>query len=610
MGTKDFWIAVVMTTSLTTALAVVPGVARADLAASSVSPSRELSGATSQISDPSSVALDEAGNLYVANESANSVTVYSSTWSSFQTAPVKVLQGTSTQLVQPRAIAFDSSGQMYVVNSDRINVYGPGWASGNTAPTRILRGPNTGLVDPRGIAFDSGDRMYISNSYENVSYGSSQRVGSVSVFAASWAGGDTTPVAVLEGPETFLDRPYGIQFDVLGRMLVANRDSITAYAPGWSGGSQSPLGRLSGVATLLSRPTSVAVDEQGILFVSNLGTSSVTTYEVTWNGSVVNATPLSTLSGSETKLSQPMSLHVDDVGQVTVANSGTDSVTSYASSGLEVSVSHGDGPSFSLMHSSPGLSPPSFEFRADSVTVSAQTTLGASVRIVAVTPTTCEGEGHGQAILSFKRPGTCSVKVQLQIPEPWSVSPSLTRSFTISPSSQAISVAPIPSALISDRWQVVRPTATSGLPVTVLTQSPSVCRPTRAFGNRVRLLAEGACSLLLAQLGNPFWQQAVTSVSFPVVKATIQAQCQPATTAGRAFVKCQGLSRGLPPGTPLEVFTRAPRGPWTQRVPEERPQVDSTGTFTWSGAAGSGRSLSIYFASGSARSLPVSVKFR
>mgnify|MGYP003435001992 FL=1 len=70
-----------------------------------------------------------------------------SAWEGVNAAPGKVLAGASTGLDQPSGIAADSAGLLYVANqdADSVSVYAANWTGGNTAPLKVLSGASAGL---------------------------------------------------------------------------------------------------------------------------------------------------------------------------------------------------------------------------------------------------------------------------------------------------------------------------------------------------------------------------------------------------------------------------------------------------------------------------------
>jgi hypothetical protein len=97
------------------------------------------------LTNVSGLALDSRNNIYVANDGSigvgfDSVTIYAA-GSNGNVAPTATISGPLTQLKQPSGVAVDSIGNIYVANDvsadgkhlDSITVYPPG-SNGNVAP--------------------------------------------------------------------------------------------------------------------------------------------------------------------------------------------------------------------------------------------------------------------------------------------------------------------------------------------------------------------------------------------------------------------------------------------------------------------------------------------
>ena len=87
--------------------------------------------------------------------------------------PSRVVAGPRTQLEEPTALAFDGAGRLYVANHPapggaNIAVYAPG-VNGDAAPVRTLAGRRTRLRVPRAIAVDARGTLYVVNTPADVS---------------------------------------------------------------------------------------------------------------------------------------------------------------------------------------------------------------------------------------------------------------------------------------------------------------------------------------------------------------------------------------------------------------------------------------------------------
>ncbi len=178
------------------------------------------------LDDPSGLAVDHDGNLYVVNSGNQSITVYGPE-ADGETPPIRTISGEKAKLNSPVGIAIDAAGKIYVTNdgsigpgADSINIYAPG-SSGNVPPIATIAGSKTQLKLPQGIAIDSDGKIYVAND------------GNLE---------DRAPDA-----SRYDDRPR-----------ADPADSITVYAPG-SSRNAAPIARINGSLTGLGHPMGIAV---------------------------------------------------------------------------------------------------------------------------------------------------------------------------------------------------------------------------------------------------------------------------------------------------------------------------------------------------------------
>ncbi|MGD0672706.1 MAG: NHL repeat-containing protein [Candidatus Binatus sp.] len=307
-----------------------------------VPPIATIGGAKTQLSDPTGIALDASGKIYVLNRADNrkrNIKVYPPLGTNtgiLNEAPITDIAGSKTRLDDPTGIALDSQGNIYVANilggpvvpntedSGTVTVYAAG-SSGNIAPIATISGAATGLAYPAGIALDSSGNIYVANELTGNTSSSLEDYPSITVYPAG-SKGNASPIAVIAGDNTGLDYPQGIALDSGGNLYAKGYveyvgDTINAY-PAGSNGNVSPAATIVGADTGLDGPDGIALDSGGNLYVSNgyggpVGGGSVTIYPAGSNG---DAVPIATITSSFTGINDASSIAVDSTGKIYVAN--------------------------------------------------------------------------------------------------------------------------------------------------------------------------------------------------------------------------------------------------------------------------------------------------
>jgi hypothetical protein len=124
-------------------------------------PSRALTGPTTQLNQPSGIAIDAVNKLIVSNAGGNSINVYFNAGAiNGDVAPPVVITGANTTLNGPAQIAANKSAtlvEVFVSNTNGTNVpifSNLGATKGNIAPSRNISGASTSLSLPKGITLD------------------------------------------------------------------------------------------------------------------------------------------------------------------------------------------------------------------------------------------------------------------------------------------------------------------------------------------------------------------------------------------------------------------------------------------------------------------------
>lgn len=238
--------------------------------------------------EPSAIALNAFGNLFVANiptGKTGNVTAYRVRKS---TILRKITQG----IDEPRALRFDSAENLFVANSYfRVAEYAPG----ESAPSRYFP-----AFYPAALILDRFLDLYVATVPSPYGHGHSQ----VLVYAPHGK--------LLRTISQGLATPIALAFSNTGDLFVANyaSDDVTVYPPG-----KTYVGRT--ISQGIKRPYALAFDKSGNLYVANNAASTVTVY------APGSSTPLLTIHQG---VSHPSALIVDVSGNLFVANARSISV--------------------------------------------------------------------------------------------------------------------------------------------------------------------------------------------------------------------------------------------------------------------------------------------
>jgi sugar lactone lactonase YvrE len=238
-------------------------------------------GGGSQSNSPTGLAFDGKGDLFAADPTNNRVVEYTPSSPTSYPRTGTVVAGTGgagsglNQLSGPDGVAVDTAGDLFVADSlnNRVEEFAYNAATGSyPASGKVVAGTGTAgsgltqLSDPQGIALDaSGDLFaadYGNNRVEEFAYNSA--TGSYASTATTVAGTGAAGSGTNQ-----LAAPGSVALDAKGDLFIADahNERVMEYAYNPSAGSYAASGTQIG-GTLPSLAGWVTLDAGGDLFVS------------------------------------------------------------------------------------------------------------------------------------------------------------------------------------------------------------------------------------------------------------------------------------------------------------------------------------------------------
>ena len=239
----------------------------------------------SGFSSPSGVAIDGAGDIFVADAGNNAV---KEIMAAGGYAAVNLIGG---GFGAPLGVAVDSFGNVFVADSG-ANAVEEILASGGYTTTISL---GNGFLNPTGVAVDASGNVFVADSGNNA------------VKEITAAGGYSTVTAIGGG---FL-APNGVAVDGAGNIFVADAGN-NAVKEILATGGYATINTVNGT---YSSPLGVAVDGSGNVYVVDSGTRQVLKLDFVDPPSLTFA---STPVGS-TSSDSPQSVTLNNVGNVPLA---------------------------------------------------------------------------------------------------------------------------------------------------------------------------------------------------------------------------------------------------------------------------------------------------
>lgn len=316
------------------------------------------SATSASLNGPGGIAFDGAGNFYIADSANNRIRKVS-----VDTGVITTVAGNGTaaysgdgglaisaSLYHPAGIAVDSAGNLYIADTsnDRVRK-----VSINTGNITTVAGTNTGILgdgglatsaglrEPNSIAFDSAGNLYILANGDN----RIRKVTAATGIITTIAGNGLSGYLGDGGPATSASFSYtnGIALDSAGNVYIADyynhairKVTATTGIITTVAGKCSPIDGPGyfgddGLATsaYLNSPTGITVDSVGNLYIADYFNHAIR--KVTAATGIISTMVGPGFSGdgglvASARLSSPNYVAFDGVGNLYISDSGNNRI--------------------------------------------------------------------------------------------------------------------------------------------------------------------------------------------------------------------------------------------------------------------------------------------
>lgn len=249
--------------------------------------------ATGSKVSPAGVAVDNAGDLYIAddfNEVVEKVTpggILSIVAGTGTSGPPTPGPATSSDLADPGGVAVDAAGDLYIADSvnNVVERVTPGGILAVVAGTGTLGPPAPGpatsspLANPAGVAVDIAGNLYIADNLSEVVEKVTPQ-GVLSIVAGTGNRGAPTPGPATSSP---IGSPTELALDAAGNLYIADGDNrvVEEVTPGGilsivaGTGTRGPPTPGPATDSDLGSIKGVAADANGNLYIADGGNSDV-----------------------------------------------------------------------------------------------------------------------------------------------------------------------------------------------------------------------------------------------------------------------------------------------------------------------------------------------
>lgn len=455
-------------------------------------PGTESTIPTSTLAYSAGVAQDDIGNLYIADTGNNRVLKETASANGYTESTIP-----SSALTSPSGVAVDAAGNVYIADTGNSRVLKETLSAGSYSESTV---PTSPLSWPSGVAVDGSGNVYVADTANN------------RVLIEALSLGNYIESVIPTSPLTY---PGAVAVDGNGNLYIADSGNNRILMETVSSGSYTE----SVVQTsTLNYPESIAVDGDSNVFIADTYNNRVLKETVSSGSYVESTVSTSTLSG-------PSGVVVASNGNIAIADT-------YDNRILKEDLA--DAPSLSFAPTAPGSassdSPQtialenngnavlSFSVPASGTDPNIPSNFALNSGVMSACPLLAAGASapgtlaSGQSCLlpiSFT-PGSSGVFSAPLILTDNALNLSASQNIMLSgtgtgSTQQTITFSPISPQFAGSFLSLVA-TASSGLPVSFVSATPSICS---VSGLSASLMTAGTCTIQANQPGSPVYAPAL-----------------------------------------------------------------------------------------------------
>ena len=311
---------------------------------------------------PFALAVDSSGNVYFAENGDSRIRKIDAKSLDISTVVGNGTPGfsgdgsdpTKAQLNSPTGVAVDSAGNLYI--ADSLNCRIRKAASGGSISTFAGNGTfsysgdggaatQAQLNTPQGVAVDTNFNVYIADTLNNVVRKVSPN-GTISNYAGNGGAGSSGDGSAATSAQ--LHGPQGLAIDASGNLFIADtmnakvrKVSASGVIGTVAGSGTAGFGGDGGAAASaqLNLPVGVAVDSSGNLYIADFGNSRVR--KVSASGATIGTVAGNGSAGYsgdggpavKAQLTGPQGVAVDSAGNLYIADTGNNLVREVTAGG-------------------------------------------------------------------------------------------------------------------------------------------------------------------------------------------------------------------------------------------------------------------------------------